>query len=352
LIVKPMPVMSPSLLMGLCLLRHVALAPGMRTRHVVLAETIAAHRARSPSERGWETMQITTRMKVGLQFDEATGKILEVGGVCPFTQPHSGKFGTVLCEDGSYVSDWKCELGGHRDRAQCPRDFPEMCQNKTCGGGVDSCCAKSCTGQGMILRDSSHCEANAVNLKHKFVNMIKDPIQQQWVPYSEPRMKAMDAVNLPVVVAVTDEHADKNAIRPCINKTNWKDKDGETCEDYERKEYCTPTGEPGEKWKGEDALEDFSLNTEPSAADACCACGGGYYNDPFLTSTTTTLEPSPEPVAEAPAPAPEKAKSDAEDPVVEKEAPPEEVQVKDVPGAAGQTKASFVLLLLAAVFAR
>jgi len=345
--------MSPYLLMGLGLLRHVALAPGMRTRHVALAETIAAHRARNPSERGWDTMQITTRMKDGLDFDEATGKILEVGGVCLFTQPHNGKFGTVLCEDGSYVSDWKCKHGDHKNRAQCPRDFPEMCEDMTCGGGGDYCCAKSCSGQGMTLRNSSHCEANALDLKHKFVNMIKDPEKQRWVPYSVPRMKAIDAewANFTVAVAWTDEHADKNAIRPCINETDWKDKDGETCEDYERKGYCTPTGQPGEKWKGGDALEDFSHNTEPSAADACCACGGGYYNDPFLTSTTTTLEPSPEPVAEAPAPAPEKGNSGAEDPVVEKEAPPEEVKVKDDPGAAGQTTVSLVWLLLAAIFA-
>jgi len=360
-----MPVMSPSVLTGLGLLR---LATGMRTRHAVLAETIAAHRAgRSPSERGWETLSITEGMKDGMNYEEATGKILDIGGVCLWTSPHVGKLGTPLCEDGTYASDWKCQAGKHGDRQQCPRDFKEMCADKTCGGGQDYCCAKSCSGQGMALRESAGCQADALDLKQKFVNMIKDPIRGRWQPYSQQRMKAVKGQwkNSTVVVAVTDEHVDKNAIRPCMDNPEWKDKQSDTCTDYEQKEYCTPVGEQGEGWKGgaDEGLEHpHYITAAGSAGDACCACGGGYYDDPFAniptTSTTTTalptpeptpepiLEPSPEP--EAPAPEPETAESDADDPPAEPEASPDEVGPK---GAAGRTAASLTGLAIAAVLA-
>lgn len=336
----------------------------MRTRHAVLAETIAAHRAgRSPSERGWETLSISPGMKVGLDYEEATGNILDVGGVCLWTSPHSGKYGTVLCEDGTYVSDWLCQKGNHGDRAQCPGNFPQLCAQKTCGGGQDYCCAKSCSGQGMTLRESAGCEANALDLKQKFVNMIKDPVLGRWQPYSQPRMKAVveQWINSTVVVAVTDEHVDKNTIRACLDNPDWKDKQGDSCTDYEQKNYCTSVGKEGEEWKGgaDEGLEHSRYTTVAagSAGDACCACGGGYYDDPFAnipeetttTTTTTTPEPEPVPEPEAPAPEPNEAESDAEEPLAEPV--PQEVGTKSEASRMASLAASLTGLAVAAVVA-
>lgn len=62
-----------------------------------------------------------------------------------WTAPHSGSNGRVLCQDGTFVSDWKCLAGGHGQRAQCPPDQPYMCaepcssEDLCCDGGDSPC---------------------------------------------------------------------------------------------------------------------------------------------------------------------------------------------------------------------
>lgn len=217
----------------------------------------------------------------------------------------------------------------------------------------------------MTLRDSAGCEANALDLKHKFVNMIKDPVLGRWQPYSQPRMKAVleQWINSTVVVAVTDEHVDKNTIRACLDNPDWRDKEGDSCADYEQKNYCSSVGKEGEEWKGgaDEGLEHsrYATVAAGSAGDACCTCGGGYYDDPFAnipeqTTTTTTKatmpEPMPEPVPEpeAPAPEPNEADSDAEEPLVE---PVPQVGTKSEAPRMVSWAASFTGLVIAAFVA-
>merc|ERR1719330_1549574 len=70
--------------------------------------------------------------------------------VCPWSTPHSGANDTVLCEDGQYVTNFKCVEGGHGARMQCPPDSPMMCADTTCGGGREHCCSsQNCNGLGV-----------------------------------------------------------------------------------------------------------------------------------------------------------------------------------------------------------
>jgi len=338
--------MSPLLISCLGLLR---LTVAMRNRHAKLAEMIYSNRAGNfPSERGWETFTITQGMKDAFEFDANNGEVKNVGGICPWQFPHSGEHDTILCEDGTYVTDFKCVKGGHGNRLQCPWNFPEMCKKKTCGGGEDYCCDKSCATNGGGLRESDGCEAAAKDLKHRFVNMIKDPVEDRWQPFSAPRMQAIldKWQDKPVVVTITEQFVDKNTIRACLDYPDWVDKQGDSCSDYQDKKYCASNGLDGEAWKGASeghGLDhpSFVVSEKGAASDACCACGGGYYADPFAhnptTTTTTTLAPTPATTL-APTPAPQEEEPEEHPAKENEQEPTAEAPAAEAPPAEDATK--------------
>jgi len=55
---------------------------------------------------------------------------------------HKGGTQKAKCKDGTY--SWRCIEGNHGERQQCPCSLPYMCKKKTCGGGKEHCCEKSC----------------------------------------------------------------------------------------------------------------------------------------------------------------------------------------------------------------
>jgi len=63
---------------------------------------------------------------------------------CSWQHPHGG--GMALCQDGT--QSWFCVRDDHGQRVQCPSAYPEMCASKSCGGGMDYCCERSCHSKG------------------------------------------------------------------------------------------------------------------------------------------------------------------------------------------------------------
>jgi len=59
---------------------------------------------------------------------------------CSWMTPHDRVDNVVLCEDGTYVSNFRCVAGGHGQRAKCRGAKPVMCADLSCGGGQDHCC--------------------------------------------------------------------------------------------------------------------------------------------------------------------------------------------------------------------
>jgi len=77
----------------------------------------------------------------------------------------------------------------------------------------------------------------------------------------------------------------------CVDAT-WKSKSGRDCSDYEMGDWCTSRGTPGDGW-----LEDWGDFKDygsdgMTAADACCACGGG-----IRVADGTPGAPAPAPAA-------------------------------------------------------
>mmetsp|Transcript_65443 Transcript_65443/g.210998 ORF Transcript_65443/g.210998 Transcript_65443/m.210998 type:complete len:365 (+) Transcript_65443:106-1200(+) len=62
----------------------------------------------------------------------------------------------------------------------------------------------------------------------------------------------------------------------CVDSPpGWLDTRGSTCEDYEQRNWCTSSGEPGRGWlQMWGSFENFAVQNR-TAAMACCACGGG-----------------------------------------------------------------------------
>jgi hypothetical protein len=69
---------------------------------------------------------------------------------------------------------------------------------------------------------------------------------------------------------------------------DWSDYDGETCEDYAQKKYCTRLGQAGEGWNS--AWGTFVKYGRDGAAapQACCQCGGGLKD-----GSAESLTPAP-----------------------------------------------------------
>mmetsp|Transcript_82277 Transcript_82277/g.172269 ORF Transcript_82277/g.172269 Transcript_82277/m.172269 type:complete len:1356 (-) Transcript_82277:98-4165(-) len=67
--------------------------------------------------------------------------------------------------------------------------------------------------------------------------------------------------------------------------SDWIDKDGFSCEDYEDYAWCTIYGEVGSRWtsRSNSSIESFGVDGV-SAFDACCQCGGGGHNKPDVST--------------------------------------------------------------------
>eukprot|EP00928_Gymnodinium_smaydae_P095606 TRINITY_DN8254_c0_g2_i1.p1 TRINITY_DN8254_c0_g2~~TRINITY_DN8254_c0_g2_i1.p1 ORF type:complete len:1583 (+),score=196.49 TRINITY_DN8254_c0_g2_i1:139-4887(+) len=66
-----------------------------------------------------------------------------------------------------------------------------------------------------------------------------------------------------------------NALHP------WRDKLGRSCADYRALALCRTSGVRGDAWRSHwGSIEDFAVAGEPSALQACCACGGGIHSSP------------------------------------------------------------------------
>lgn len=71
----------------------------------------------------------------------------------------------------------------------------------------------------------------------------------------------------------------------------WTDASGNTCEDYSRNHWCSPSGGLGYAWSSQDwGPFDASFNGH-TAAEACCECGGGdvAFGGPLPLGVSTEL---------------------------------------------------------------
>lgn len=57
--------------------------------------------------------------------------------------------------------------------------------------------------------------------------------------------------------------------------TDFKDKDGHTCDSYASKNWCKVDGTEGDGWAKPGKITDHANSDKINAAKACCACGGG-----------------------------------------------------------------------------
>jgi len=63
---------------------------------------------------------------------------------CAWQTPNAHSMAT--CDDGAI--SWSCVKGGHGQRKQCTKEWPQMCADLGCGGGPDHCCDKNCDSRG------------------------------------------------------------------------------------------------------------------------------------------------------------------------------------------------------------
>jgi len=60
----------------------------------------------------------------------------------------------------------------------------------------------------------------------------------------------------------------------------WEDQDADTCAHYNKRSYCSASGDIGSGWdKSWGLITDYTTGGV-SAVTACCTCGGGCYDDP------------------------------------------------------------------------
>eukprot|EP00397_Hematodinium_sp_SG-2012_P050930 GEMP01059422.1.p1 GENE.GEMP01059422.1~~GEMP01059422.1.p1 ORF type:complete len:419 (+),score=86.19 GEMP01059422.1:134-1390(+) len=79
----------------------------------------------------------------------------------------------------------------------------------------------------------------------------------------------------------------------CLNAPNWKDKRGQTCDQYVALDLCTPDKKQGPKWDASwGTIEEAG---SPGGLVACCECGGGVrrtvLGPPLPTTEERTLHP-------------------------------------------------------------
>ena len=55
---------------------------------------------------------------------------------------------------------------------------------------------------------------------------------------------------------------------------NFVDKDGDDCQSYANKKYCTINGGYGQKWSATEVFEDYAVNGEDATTCPQCGCQG------------------------------------------------------------------------------
>ncbi|KAK3245052.1 hypothetical protein CYMTET_45361 [Cymbomonas tetramitiformis] len=178
---------------------------------------------------------------------------------CPWLTPTT-EDNVLLCNDGTlcdasvHADNWAC-CNSHGRRAACAKNWPNMCaQNSLCEGGSDHACEKDCS---------------------------------------------LFGGNRPCYLGCSDLPGVDPVLSPC-----WQDLEGDTCTDYQLLGYCEVTGEYGATWAQEKggSFADF-VSEGFTAAEACCACGGGEYAPPPSPPSPPISPPvplSPPPIPPAP----------------------------------------------------
>lgn len=161
----------------------------------------------------------------------------------------------------------------------------------------------------------------SVNPNNKYIYAVKGrardagvPTQQYMnrinnKPFTPDRWKEVSTSNRQFTITVVDV---EKGFGSCADHVGWKDTDKDTCEDYRKGDWCTLQGQATTKYKGYNSRcwlvfrcpYNITSMRDPvsalTAPDACCACGGGYFNGAVIAPT-----PPPTPVpTPAPTPAP------------------------------------------------
>eukprot|EP00435_Cladocopium_sp_Y103_P052281 s691_g16.t1 len=78
----------------------------------------------------------------------------------------------------------------------------------------------------------------------------------------------------------------RNPLASCSDlKSEWRDKDGARCQEYEEKSWCNADGSYGSGWRSSwGAFSDYSFGGS-DVSTICCACGGGVRSPPPVTVT-------------------------------------------------------------------
>lgn len=78
----------------------------------------------------------------------------------------------------------------------------------------------------------------------------------------------------------------RNPLASCSDlKSEWRDKDGARCQEYEEKSWCNADGSYGSGWRSSwGAFSDYSFGGA-DVSTICCACGGGVRSPPPATVT-------------------------------------------------------------------
>lgn len=92
-------------------------------------------------------------------------------------------------------------------------------------------------------------------------------------------------------------------VSTCDDYKNWKDSEGDGCDMYAEKHWCTPDGKPGSGWAPGDSFQRYAKHGI-DALKACCACGGGKQLTPEPSPAPTTKSPTPHPTTQSPTPYP------------------------------------------------
>jgi len=97
-----------------------------------------------------EGEDVLANANVEQQVEKAKHASIRRQTTCPWHMTeghgcHKGGTQKALCKNGNY--SWQCIDKGYGERQQCPCSLPYMCKKKTCGGGKEHCCEKSCEGE-------------------------------------------------------------------------------------------------------------------------------------------------------------------------------------------------------------
>lgn len=187
------------------------------------------------------------------------------------------------CLQGLQTSDRELRMGN------CQR-------GSTCGLLL---CAQECAaeeGCGWSV-NQNRCRAGAKTNK---ATLEENPCTD-WTPAPVTAAPTRSPTTTPDVI-------DETASASCDNDDSWEDKNGNDCRDYEKNDWCSVSrvdmgGKQGANWQTGDNFEDFKNSDGVHAGDACCACGGGTWQNvptPSPTQAPTTSSPTTSPPTASP----------------------------------------------------